>query len=162
MLKGKHSIKFGGEYTHLEADAQVFNSGSGRFNFLGGRIPGLTSCTSGSGTPQSCPLEDFFAGTPSNGILLGGQPLSQLTARNYAFYVQDDWRVTPRLIVNLGLRYNLLTPMKDTFGNIGNFDPSSPSGMVQQGQPGFSTIWKIDPYDFEPRIGMAWDVKGNG
>jgi len=34
--------------------------------------------------------------------------------------------------------------------------------MVQQGQPGFSTIWKIDPFDFEPRFGMAWDVKGNG
>ena len=154
IQKGKHSIKIGGEYTHLQADAQVFNNGRGRFNFLGGGI--------GSTLPGSSSLEDFFAGTPTNGVLLAGQPQSQLTARNYAFYVQDDWRVTPRLIVNLGLRYNLLTPMKDTFGNIGNFDPSSPSGMVQQGQPGFSTIWKIDPYDFEPRIGMAWDVKGNG
>jgi len=154
ILKGKHSFKIGGEYTHLEADAQVFNNGRGRFNFLGGGI--------GSTLPGSTSLEDFFAGTPSNGVLLAGQPLSQLTARNYAFYAQDDWRVTPRLILNLGLRYNLLTPMKDTFGNLGNFDPSSPSGMVQQGQPGFSTIWKIDPYDFEPRIGLAWDIKGKG
>jgi hypothetical protein len=154
ILKGKHSLKIGGEYTHLEADAQVFNNGRGRFNFLGGGI--------GSPLPGSTSLEDFFAGTPTNGVLLTGQPLSQLTARNYAFFVQDDWRVTPKLIVNLGLRYNLLTPMKDTFGNLGNFDPSSPSGMVQQGQPGFSTIWKVDPYDFEPRIGMAWDIKGNG
>ena len=38
VLKGKHSIKVGGEYTHLEADAQVFNNGRGRFNFLGGGI----------------------------------------------------------------------------------------------------------------------------
>ena len=162
ILKGKHSIKIGGEYTHLEADAQVFNNGRGRFNFLGGATPGLSDCTSGSGTPQSCPLEDFFAGTPSNAVLLAGSPLSQLTARNYAFYAQDDWRVTPRLIVNLGLRYNLLTPMKDSFNDIGNFDASTSTGMVQQGQPGFSTIWKIDPFDFEPRFGMAWDVKGNG
>jgi hypothetical protein len=154
ILKGKHSFKIGGEYTHIEADAQVFNNGRGRFNFLGGGI--------GSPLPGSTSLEDFFAGTPTNGVLLAGQPLSQLTARNYAFYVQDDWRVTPRLILNLGLRYNLLTPFKDTFGNLGNFDPSSPSGMVQQGQPGFSTIWKIDPYDFEPRLGLAWDIKGKG
>ena len=100
IQKGKHSIKIGGEYAHLEADAQVFNNGRGRFNFLG----------RGIGTPlaNSTPLEDFFAGTPSNGVLLAGQPLSQLTARNYAFFVQDDWRVTPRLIVNLGLRYNVL------------------------------------------------------
>ncbi len=81
---------------------------------------------------------------------------------NFAGYVQDDWRVTQRLIVNVGMRYTLLTPMKDAFGNIGNFDPSSPTGMVQQGQPGFNTIWKPDPFDFEPRLGMAWDVRGNG
>ena len=52
--------------------------------------------------------------------------------------------------------------MKDANNNIGNFDPSSPTGMVQQGQPGFGTIWKADPFDFEPRLGMAWDVRGNG
>jgi hypothetical protein len=98
----------------------------------------------------------------SGATLLGGQPLSQLTAMNFAGYVQDDWRVTPRLIVNLGVRYTFLTPMKDANNNIGNFDPSSPTGMVQQGQPGFGTIWKPDPFDFEPRLGMAWDVKGNG
>ncbi len=154
ILKGKHSIKIGGEFTHLEADAEVFNNGRGRFNFLGGQqtIGGLPSTS----------LEDFFSGALSGATLLAGQPLSQLTAMNFAGYAQDDWRMTPRLIVNLGLRYTFLTPMHDTFGNIGNFDPSSPSGMVQQGQPGFSSIYKSDPFDFEPRFGMAWDVRGNG
>jgi len=162
ILKGKHSIKIGGEFAHLEADAEVFNNGRGRFNFLGGATPGLTDCTSGSGTPQSCPLEDFFAGAPSGATLLGGQPLSKLTDMNFAGYVQDDWRISPRVIINLGMRYTFLTPLKDAFNNIGNFDPSSPAGMVQQGQPGFGTIYKNDPFDFEPRFGMAWDVKGNG
>jgi hypothetical protein len=157
VLKGKHSIKVGGEFTHLEADAAVFNNGRGRFNFFGnGAFPGST------------PLEDFFAGTlspPPGGsaaTLLSGTPQSKLISYNYAAYIQDDWRVTPKLIVNAGLRYNLNTPMKDAFGNIGNFDPSSPTGMVQQGQPGWDTIWKTDPFDFEPRLGMAWDMKGNG
>jgi hypothetical protein len=153
---GKHSVKIGGEFTHLEADAEVFNNGRGRFNFVGsGAFPGSTS------------LEDFFAGTPGNtgtpaAALLSGQPLSQLTAYNYAAYIQDDWRITPRVIINMGLRYTFLTPMKDAFGNIGNFDASTTTGMVQQGQPGYNTIWKPDPFDFEPRIGMAWDMKGNG
>jgi len=161
LLKGKHSIKIGGEFTHLEADAEVFNNGRGRFNFVNG---GLTV-----GGAASTGLEDFFAGFLGNaatstpgGVLLSGQPLSKLTAFNYAGYVQDDWRVTPKLIVNLGLRYTLMTPMKDAFGNIGNFDPSSPTGMVQQGQPGYSTIWKPDTYGFEPRLGIAWDMMGNG
>ena len=157
VLSGKHSIKIGGEFTHLEADAAVFNNGRGRFNFYGnGAFSGST------------PLEDFFAGTPSpppGGVaatLLSGQPLSKLISYNYAMFVQDDWRITPRLIINAGLRYNFITPMKDAFNNIGNFDPASPTGMVQQGQPGYNTIWKADPFDFEPRIGMAWDVMGTG
>ena len=162
VLHGKHSIKIGGEFAHLEADAEVFNNGRGRFNFFGGQTPGLTDCTLASGALGSCPLEDFFAGTLSGATLLSGQPLSQLTAYNYAAYIQDDWRISPRVIVNLGLRYTFLTPMKDSFNNIGNFDPSSATGMVQQGQPGFGTIWKNDPFDFEPRVGMAWDVNGNG
>src|SRR6202035_2265036 len=132
-------------------DAQVLNNGRGRFNFLGG-----------AAFPNSTSLEDFFAGALTNATLLGGQPLSKLTAMNFAGYIQDDWRITPRLVINAGLRYTFLTPMKDANNNIGNFDPSSTTGMVQQGQPGFGTIWKNDPFDFEPRLGMAWDVKGNG
>ena len=159
ILKGKHSIKIGGEFAHLEADAEVFNNGRGRFNFFGGgsalRTPRRWRIL--AGTPRR-----LLRREPAGATLLSGQPLSQLTAMNFAGYIQDDWRVTPRLIVNLGLRYTFLTPMKDAFNNIGNFDPSSPTGMVQQGQAGFGTIWKTDPFDFEPRIGMAWDVKGNG
>jgi len=154
ILKGKHSIKIGGEFAHLEADAEVFNNGRGRFNFFGGAQT--------IGGAPSTSLEDFFTGALSGATLLAGHPLSKLTAMNFAGYIQDDWRMTPNLIINLGMRYTFLTPLKDAFNNIGNFDPSSPTGMVQQGQPGFGTIYHNDPFDFEPRIGMAWDMKGNG
>ena len=154
VLKGKHALKFGGEFTHMEADAQVFNNGRGRFDFNG-----AAQTIAGS---ASTSLEDFFAGTPSDGVLLTGAPLSKLSFMNFAGFVQDDWRVTPRVIVNAGLRYMYLTPMKDANNNLGNFDPTSPTGLVQQGQAGHSTIYKADPYDFEPRLGVAWDVKGDG
>ena len=156
VLKGKHSVKIGGEFADLSADAEVFNNGRGRFNFVGGgAFAGSTA------------LEDFFAGTPGNptssaAALLTGNPSSQLHAYDFAGFIQDDWRISPRVIINLGMRYTILTPMKDSLGNIGNFDPSSSTGIVQQGQPGYNTIWKIDPYDFEPRFGVAWDVTGNG
>ncbi len=142
VLKGKHSIKFGGEFTHIEADSQIFNEGRGEFDF-------------GS-------LQDFFKGNPTKGILLTGNPLSKLIAYNYAGYLQDDWRVTPKVIVNIGLRYTYFTPFKDVSGNLGNFDPSSATGLVQQGQQGFPTIFRPDSHDLEPRFGMAWDLKGNG
>jgi len=142
ILRGKHSIKMGGEFAHMEADAQVFNNGRGRFDFLR--------------------LQDFFSGSLNDAKLLSGQALSKLTYMNFAGFIQDDWRVTPKLIVNLGLRYMYLTPMKDANNNWGNFNPSSPSGLVQQGQAGVSSVYKGDPYDFEPRLGFAWDLKGNG
>src|SRR3984893_8474818 len=81
---------------------------------------------------------------------------------NFAGYIQDEWRITQRLILNFGVRYTYLTPMKDAANRLGNFDPASATGMVQQGQAGYSTIWRPDAHDFEPRAGFAWDMKGNG
>ncbi len=152
VLKGKHTIKIGGEYTHMEADAQVFNNGRGRFNFLGNQLLAGTST----------PLEDFFGGALGSATLLAGQPLSKLTYMDFAGYIQDDWRMTPKLMINLGLRYMYLTPIKDASNLLGNFDPTSPTGMVQQGQAGFSTVYHSDPHDFEPRVGLAYDLTGNG
>ncbi len=141
LLKGKHSVKIGGEYAHLEANAKVYNNGRGRLDF-----------------PS---VQGFFQGIPS-GTLLTGNPQSKLTAGNFAGYIQDDWRISPRVIINLGVRYMYLTPLKDANNLLGNFDPASPTGMVQQGQNGNSTIWRPDTHDFEPRAGFAWDMKGNG
>ncbi len=61
---------------------------------------------------------------------------------NFAGFVQDDWRVTPKVIVNLGLRYMYVTPMKDANNNFGNFDPTEPGwfskarqGTARYGRP---------------------------
>jgi hypothetical protein len=163
ILKGKHSIKIGAEFAHIEADAAVFNNGRGRFNFIGGQLPAADfPCPPPTTGSCSTSLEDFFGGALTGATLLSGAPQVDLHTYDYAGFIQDDWRVTPRLILNLGLRYTIYTPFKDTANNVGNFDPTSPSGMVQQGQPGYASIFKTDPFDFEPRFGMAWDVKGNG
>ena len=62
-LLGKHAIKFGGEFAHIEADANVHDA-RGTFNFNGGGIPGLKEAVCGG---ASCPLEDFFAGSLAGG-----------------------------------------------------------------------------------------------
>jgi hypothetical protein len=148
-LKGKHSFKFGAEFTHIEADSAIYVLGRGSFNFNGnGAFNGST------------PLEDFFAGTPTNGQLLIGNPSHTLRWMNYAGYAQDDWRVTPKLIVNLGLRYEYVSPMKDINNNLGSFDPTK--GMVQQGLGGMGAIYNGDRNGFEPRIGFAYDMNGKG
>ena len=153
-LKGKHSFKFGAEIAHIEADA--FNHDTrGRIDFQGKKT-GLTDCSG-----KSCPLEDFFAGKPSRGFQLLGEAHRTVNWMSYAGFVQDDWRVTPKLIVNLGLRYSYTPPFKEDNNLLGNFDPTL--GLVQEGQASVgNTVWKPDYRDFSPRLGFAWDVTGKG
>jgi hypothetical protein len=148
VLKGKHAFKFGGEFAHIEADAAIHVHSRGQFNFSGN-----------AAFPGSNGLADFFAGTPSAGQLLTGDPTIRTTWMSTAGYLQDDWRATPKLIVNLGLRYEYITPMKEASDNFGSFDPTL--GMVQQGH-GIDSVWKGDHRAFGPRLGFAYDVNGKG
>jgi hypothetical protein len=152
-LLGKHALKFGIEFARIEADRN-FDNYRGQINFLGGNTPQI---------PGSSNLEDFFAGNPTNGLANVGNQAMTVTWRKYAGFVQDDWRIVPKLMLNLGLRYEYTSPLKEANGLFGNFDPNSPFGLVQQGQPGVgSTLWKPDHKNFSPRLGFAYDVTGKG
>jgi hypothetical protein len=152
-LTGKHSLKFGVEFGHIEADSFAHDT-RGRIEFKGKKTSAIS---------KSTPLEDFFAGNPYGGRQLLGNAVRTLTWMNYAGFVQDDWRVTPKLIVNLGLRYSYTSPMKEANNLLGNFDPTSTFGIVQEGKASVGdTIWKPDRKNFSPRLGFAWDVTGKG
>ena len=153
-LKGKHSFKFGYEYTHIEADSNIPNYGRGRVNFKGGQ----TSIVPGGSTS----LEDFIDGDPKGGTVLVGNNNRAMHWSNNAVFAQDDWRLTPRVTVNLGMRWAYESPLSAANDGWANFDPTSATGMTQQGAPGFGTMWKPDYHDFSPRVGFAWDVTGKG
>ena len=158
-LWGKHAFKFGGEITHIEADQVTQDFRGALVLFNGGQTSGVT----GPGCTGSCPLEDFFAGNPQKGIVNVGNGNRTMKWMHYAGFVQDDWRIKPRLMLNLGLRYEYATPIREVNNLIGNFDPSSETGIVQQGQASVGpTLWKASPHNFAPRVGFAWDVTGNG
>ncbi len=110
-LMGKHTFKFGVEVAHIEVDSASYDNGRGRIDFQGGQTAGLTSC---GGT--SCPLEDFFAGKPSRGYILAGDPVRATTWMSYAGFVQDDWRLNQKVTLNLGLRYSYVSPMEEANG----------------------------------------------
>ncbi len=147
-LKGKHTFKFGGEFAHIEADQNTPDYGRGRINFKGNKAFG-----------GSFPLEDFFAGYADSGIAFVGSAARKITWNSTAGFVQDDWRVTPKVIINLGLRYSYFTPMKEANNLFANFDPQL--GFVQQGKQ-VGSIYKPDYRDSSPRLGFAWDVTGKG
>jgi hypothetical protein len=153
-LRGKHALKFGGEFARIEADRNYVNF-RGVINFLGGNTPQITT---GGGSTN---LEDFFAGNPSNANAPVGNGTRTMTWRKYAGFVQDDWRIIPKLMINVGLRYEYTSPIKEANGLFGNFDPTL--GPVQQGQASVGpTLWKPDYKNFSPRLGFAYDVTGKG
>src|SRR6266853_1927685 len=161
-LAGKHTFKFGFEYTHIEADPNIHDT-RGRIDFQGNKNSTLVKdCKKVAGVfTQSCPLEDYFAGKPSRGNQLVGTTPRKLLWKNFAGFVQDDWRLTPKLIVNMGMRYSYMSPIREANNLLGSFDPTL--GLVQQGQPLVGdTLWKPDHKDFSPRVGFAWDISGKG
>jgi hypothetical protein len=150
-LKGKHSFKFGFEYGRLEGDSNVPDSGRGKFTFNGGKaFAGSTA------------LEDLMAGALTNGVALVGNAARKLHWSETAGYAQDDWRITPKVTLNLGLRYSYESPIKEVNNNWADFDPNSATGLVQQGSAGNATMWHPDHKNFSPRVGFAWDVTGKG
>ena len=140
-LRGKHAFKFGGEFIYNSAMPFVTQNGKGRIKFSS--------------------LQNFLkgnvAGTGSR--ILVGDPLRHLHNEQFAAFAQDDWHIKPRVTVNLGLRYELTSVMKDSNSQLGNFDPSL--GLVQVGKQ-ISSPFNVDPLDFSPRVGVAWDVRGDG
>ena len=151
-LLGKHALKFGGEFAHIEGDSDAHDQ-RGHIFFFGGATPQITG--------GSTSLEDFFAGNPTFGALLTGNPNVRILWTSTAGFVQDDWRITPKLTINAGLRYSYVSPMHEVNNQIGSFLPGV--GLVQQGQSGVgSTLWKPNYDDFSPRLGFAWDVTGKG
>ena len=154
-LRGKHAFKFGGEFTHVHIDFNLHDT-RGRIQFRGNQVSRLTDCGG-----KSCPLEDYFAGLPQRAFQLVGTTPRTINWTSTAGFAQDDWRIKPRLMLNLGLRYSYVSPLKEANNLFGTFDPAL--GLVQQGQASVgSTIVKPDYKDFSPRLGFAWDVTGKG
>ncbi|MBZ5659641.1 MAG: TonB-dependent receptor [Acidobacteriia bacterium] len=138
-LHGNHAFKFGGEIRRNNVNGAAFRSANGRVRFR--------------------TLQTFLEGIPRDGRLLVGDPVRHLHNEGFAAFLQDDWRVTPKLTVNLGVRYELNTVMVEAHNLLGNFDPAV--GLVQVGQQ-IKSPYNGDHNNFAPRLGVAWDVTGKG
>jgi len=147
-LVGKHALKFGGDFRRNYANPSQYAFGKGSINFFGGQA-----------FSGSTPLEDMLAGVPTFGTIQAGNPSRRLKQWYYAGSFQDDWRVTPKITLNLGLRYEYTTPMSEENNLLGGFSPSQ--GLLQVGSQ-LGSIYNGNKTDFAPRLGLAWDISGKG
>ena len=177
VLSGKHAIKIGGEWLHSN-NSQVFRGFfTGRYIFdsvlgflhyaspasLGpGFGPGTGECPDGSFTtlaicPNS-PLLLYLQHAGTNGTTTDAAGFSDISNNNYAFFIQDKWQIRPNLSLDYGLRWEaqifpdpVIPPSQTAYG-VNLSDPRFPSnGKI----PNATKM-------FQPRLGLAWDVRGNG
>jgi Carboxypeptidase regulatory-like domain/TonB-dependent Receptor Plug Domain len=157
--KGRHNMKFGLYFSPYQNNTQYDFYGSGNFSFFG------PYTSTGSGTD----LADFLFGLPDN-YFQGANALSDIRTHQIAGYAQDDFHVSKRLTLNLGIRYEYAEPKYDTQGRTFSFIPgdqsqrfvNAPPGLVFPGDPGAPKGTNFpDKNDWAPRLGFAWDVFGN-
>lgn len=145
-LRGKHAFKLGFEYMDSVYDNNNYNQANGEVKFK--------------------TLQTFLTGTITNGKIFIGNPDLIVRLHSFAGFLQDDWRVTTRVTLNLGLRYEYNQPPTERNNYIGNFNPAVTGNTpaLEQAGPGtaFGSLYKGDHKDFSPRLGVAWDVRGNG
>ncbi|HUS05568.1 MAG TPA: TonB-dependent receptor [Bryobacteraceae bacterium] len=157
--KGRHGLKFGGEIYRPEMNRIESTSAIGEFQF--------TTAYTGD------PLASFLLGLPAIASRAVGP--SRIDGRQlaYSLYAQDDFRVSSKVTVNLGLRYELAAPMYDAHQQMSSIDYSnvpSPQTIFAQGRTGFysPTLFicgqngtprgcaYTDKNNFAPRAGIVW------
>lgn len=164
-LAGRHTFKFGADINFVNDDIQNLFRGAGSYSYSGSAginnfiidyvnwlspLPVGTLCATGSNTVGRC-----YSGQFQQGLGLAGLELS---TRDYNFFVQDDFRITPRLTVNLGLRYEYLQFPEPQI-------PSTSTEVIPYDGRTVAEATSTMPSDknnFGPRIGLAYDVFGNG
>jgi Carboxypeptidase regulatory-like domain len=150
---GRHTLKFGGEFRYLQINERNLASQDGAFVF--------------DGTVTGVDFADFLIGAPTaqGGYTQAALQLLDSRTRYGGAYVQDSWKATPDLTVNMGLRWEVSMPWYDTQGKIQTWVkgeqsvvfPEAPTGLVFPGDPGIPKTLAPTRYDnFGPRLGIAY------
>jgi hypothetical protein len=142
--RGKHLIKAGGELRHYGSDGYNHLFARGQLNFQG--------AYTGDG------FADLLLGLPTVTILADNDNPQALRTTAMNLFAQDDWRVTGRLTVNAGLRYELNTAPVDVHNRMVIFDPAT-AALLPVGQNGVPRAGvETDAVNFAPRVGAAWTI----
>lgn len=156
LLLGRHAIKAGGFAQRIRHLIRMHWQAAGDFTF--------------SGLFTGNAMADYLIGQPSN-LLHGSLIEDDARGGFYHLFVQDDFKLTRKFTLNLGLRYELNTPWVQRWdhaaairpGQQSRIFPTAPPGLVYPGDPGVPRGFvPTDKNNLLPRIGFAWDPFGKG
>jgi len=166
-ILGPHTLKVGFEGRMIRSD--VWEARDATFGFSAGMTQGPDPNKASSTAGNSIASLLLGAGTTGNSLI---QAWKNVAAQSfyYAGYVQDDWKITSRLTLNLGLRYDFETPRTERYNRMNYFDPNAPSplakavpgltgGVVFVGVNGNSRYqYHLDTNNLGPRLGLAYQL----
>ncbi len=158
-VKGPHTLKFGFDGRHVLFNSFFTNFGRGAFVF--------------DGTFTGNAAADLLLGMPRQADRNSGEPFHNAISTISGYYIQDNWKVNPKLTLELGLRYELDLPPTERVDKIASFDPRTGTLLVAGGREAFINpqtnlleirsradvgrrLWQTDYNNFAPRIGLAW------
>jgi len=174
IFHGRHSIKAGYEYQWIGTTIEDVNPLYGRDSYTrgfshfsnglptgtavkcAGNIPGTTTPFTASTCAPIYNLADFIFGARSQ-FALSTFFITHVRQQQHYTYVQDDWKITDRLALNLGIRYEYATPYYERDNRLTNFDPATRT-MIAASDGSISDRALVNPdrHDFAPRLGFAF------
>jgi Carboxypeptidase regulatory-like domain/TonB dependent receptor len=147
-IHGKHSMVYGGDFRHLHRNFYQAQAPFGLFAFEGLYTDDLATQSGGNA------FADMLLGLPIANLQDGLSEMDNTSSKEFDFFAQDDWRVLPNLTLNLGLRYDLNSPVG---GKVGNFDLAKGYVVNNFGPNAVSNAGvAYDKEDWGPRVGFAW------
>ncbi len=162
-IRGRHELKFGAGYRRDQINALQGIATNGFFVFAG--IPSFASFLYNDG------FANYLSGNPVVFLQGGGDFNREIRDRALDAYAQDTYKVTSRLTLNLGLRYELPFPATENRNRVNLFVPGAqsnvhsdaPAGLLYPGDSGVPAgLISTQKTAFAPRIGAAWDPRGDG
>ena len=157
---GRHNTKFGGDFNYLPLKATFTVNYGGVFNFsdISGTFPNPCPPTAPPGVcpnfPDFSSVQAYGLGIPSYIVQGIGSPTDSFSNKPLGVYWQDSWRAWPNLTLNLGVRYDVEFPPK--------FTPPDALAQVGYNFLGVQKGIQTDTNNIQPRLGLAWDPKGDG
>ncbi|MGA7343148.1 MAG: TonB-dependent receptor [Terracidiphilus sp.] len=164
--KGRHSLRFGGEFRAAQFNLGILTGSAGQFTFSPGPTSTPTDTNSGFG------FASFYRGAASSAYIDIPQ-INGWRAKYVAFFGEDDWKVDNKLTLNLGLRYDMPIPVTEARNRMSYVDPTLPNpgagGLPGAyvfegsgtGRLGGSSPQSVFKKAFGPRVGLAYSVNPN-
>jgi len=162
-VRGEHNLTFGGDYRRQQFNQFSDSNGRGAYSFTGSFTSLLVNGVAQSGTGYD--LADFLLGMPSTSSIRYGNPDKYFRGAGYDGFVNDDWRISPRLTLIAGLRWEYATPVTELYNRMVNVLAGPSYATIEQVEPGqVSTYYgalpgaliRPDRNGFAPRLGFAW------